>query len=518
MRVTDLLALPLVALWQQKSRTALTTLGVVFGAFVLAASLSVNDGVQQTIDRESRRDDVLRRIDVHRPWGRSPSASAAKEIEVKGEMSEARRGRLRRAIAAREASSTEDDPAALLTPETFEKVAALEHVESVEPDASQNGFAIFGEKSETTWINSARPQNPALVKRLVAGRFFDDSAERSAVISEFLLYRFGVVDEVDVGQALGKKIRIEIRTSRKGPGLAVYLIKPNYAESSREERTVVDKIMKSLPAVLDKLDLTPQEIELLRQSLPGQPTELSEEEKYVAEYTIVGVIREPNEAEEKERRWWESLGGSGDVVLPYQTAAELYFRVPAQRDSGVQRATIFVDRVENVKGVFQKVGELGLQGSAAIEVIERERLIWLLVFGGMTCIAAVAMTVATLGIANTMQMSVLERTREIGVMKSVGASETQIQFMFLIEGALIGLCGGMLGLLMAWGASFPGDAWVRSMVERNMNVKLSESIFVFPAWLTLSVLLFALLATTLAAAYPAWRAARVDPVAALRHE
>jgi putative ABC transport system permease protein len=117
-----------------------------------------------------------------------------------------------------------------------------------------------------------------------------------------------------------------------------------------------------------------------------------------------------------------------------------------------------------------------------------------------------------------MQMSVLERTREIGVMKAVGASEMQIQFMFVIEGALIGLCGGILGLLMAWGASFPGDAWVRSTAQRNMDVKLSESIFVFPAWLTLGVLLFAVLVTTLAAVYPAWRAARIDPVAALRHE
>ncbi|HVX13751.1 MAG TPA: ABC transporter permease [Pirellulales bacterium] len=516
MRVTDLLALPLVALWQQKSRTVLTTLGVVFGAFVLATSLSVHDGVQQTIVRESNRGDVLRRIDVHRAWNRSPSASAAKDIEVKGDMSESRRERIRLAIAAREARFAEPDPSALLTRETLDKLAALEHVETVEPDASQSGFAVLGEKSEQTQIDSAFPQHPAHVKRLVAGRFFDEPAERSAVISEFLLYRFGVVDEADVEQTLGRTIRIEIRSYQQGPGLALYLIKPNYAENSRAERTAVDKIMKSLPAVLDKLDLTPQELELLRQSLPGEPQPFPE--PCVGEYTIVGVTREPSEAEEKERRWWESLGGSADVVLPYQTAAELYFRVPAQRDAGVQRATIFVDRVENVKGVFKNVGELGLQANAAIEVIERERMIWLLVFGGMTCIAAVAMAVAALGIANTMQMSVLERTREIGVMKAVGAAESQIQFMFLIEGALIGLSGGVLGLLMAWGASFPGDAWVRSTVERNMNVKLSESIFVFPAWLNLSVVLFAVLVTTLAAVYPAWRAARIDPVAALRHE
>ena len=92
MRVNDLLGLPVAALWQQKSRTAMTTLGVVFGAFVLAASLSINQGVQQTIDRESRRGDVLRRINVYTGGG---TAAPDKEVPVAGQMSEARRERIR---------------------------------------------------------------------------------------------------------------------------------------------------------------------------------------------------------------------------------------------------------------------------------------------------------------------------------------------------------------------------------------------------------------------------------------
>ena len=68
MRLTDLLTLPLAALWQQKTRTLLTTLGVVFGAFVLAASLSIGQGVQETIDRETHRSEISRRIDVSPMW------------------------------------------------------------------------------------------------------------------------------------------------------------------------------------------------------------------------------------------------------------------------------------------------------------------------------------------------------------------------------------------------------------------------------------------------------------------
>jgi putative ABC transport system permease protein len=90
--------------------------------------------------------------------------------------------------------------------------------------------------------------------------------------------------------------------------------------------------------------------------------------------------------------------------------------------------------------------------------------------------------------------------------------------MFLLEGALIGLFGGVLGLLLGWAASFPGDAWVRATVSRDLKIELKESLFVFPPWLVLSVVLFAVLVTTLAAVYPARRAAKVNPVTALRYE
>src|ERR1700722_18504620 len=70
-RPNDLLMLPLAALWQQKLRTMLTTMGVVFGAFVLAASLSIGEGVQQTIDRESHRNEISRMVQVFPNWNHS---------------------------------------------------------------------------------------------------------------------------------------------------------------------------------------------------------------------------------------------------------------------------------------------------------------------------------------------------------------------------------------------------------------------------------------------------------------
>ena len=177
-----------------------------------------------------------------------------------------------------------------------------------------------------------------------------------------------------------------------------------------------------------------------------------------------------------------------------------------------------VDSIDNVKAVAEEIKGMKLQANTLMEFIEREQFVYVLIFGAMTCVAAVALLVAALGITNTMLISILERTREVGIMKAVGARDRHIQLIFLVEGALIGLVGGLLGLMLGWAASHPGDAYVRGLVQRQMHVQLDESIFVFPWWLIVGAPFLACLVTTVAAVYPAWRAARVNPITALRHE
>jgi putative ABC transport system permease protein len=515
-RPADLLGLALSALWQQKARTLLTTLGVVFGSFVLAASLSVGQGVRETIGSAGRRSDYLRRVEVRPRWGRRPEDVPPEETPVAGEMSDAKRARIRKALAARRAGPDQNGPAVPLGPERLRSLAEVEHVVSVEPFVLLESWATLNGRTERAMTLSTRPDNPGAARRVVAGRFLEAADERAAVVSEFLLYQWGLTDEAAVRGVVGKTLHLEVRSERQGAGLEMYLLKPNRAERTRDEASALDKIKEQLPGRLDRFDLTPAERGALRQALRLSPARRVS--VYAVDLPIVGVVRLAEEEELNAPGGWSWDAAGSAVLLPVRAAEGLFFRDPAQRERGLNEATLIVDREENVEGVLRQVRGMGLDPRAPLEFIQRERLLYTLIFGAMTCVAAVALLVAALGIANTMLMSVLERTREVGIMKAVGAADRHVQAIFLLEGALIGLLGGGLGLLLGWAASFPGDAWVRATVSRDLKIELKESLFVFPPWLVLTVVLFAVLVTTLAAVYPARRAAKVNPVTALRHE
>jgi putative ABC transport system permease protein len=390
----------------------------------------------------------------------------------------------------------------------------MEHVETVLPLFQLHGWAIYDGRSQSVLICSALPDNPFHLNRIVAGNFFKTPNERSVIVSEFLLYSLGVADDAEVPHVLGKKLRLEYRVQGREPGFGLYLIKSDSSETSRAENLALEKVRRQLPAALDKLDLTPEEKNGLRRTMQTRTQDA--DEVISEELTIAGVLRPPGT--EEQEIGWNRFNTDAEVLLPLQTAEELYFRVPTQRDRGVDHVTITADREENVKELARQISEIGFQVHAPLEYIARERLIYLMVFSSMAFVACVALVVAALGIANTMFMSVLERTREVGIMKAVGAYDVHIQIIFLVEGALIGLVGGILGLVSAWAASIPGDAWVRSMVSRDLKVELKEALFVFPWWLSSGVILFAIVVTTLAAVWPARRASRLDPVTALRHE
>src|SRR5690606_11544986 len=121
-------------------------------------------------------------------------------------------------------------------------------------------------------------------------------------------------------------------------------------------------------------------------------------------------------------------------------------------------------------------------------------------------------------IANTMIMSIYERTREIGVMKVIGAGVQDIRLMFLMEAGLIGMVGGLLGLISSYGLSKIINHFSAGFLNGGMVMGQEPmNISVIPPWLALFAIVFAFLIGVVAGWYPARRAASLSPILAIRN-
>jgi putative ABC transport system permease protein len=129
---------------------------------------------------------------------------------------------------------------------------------------------------------------------------------------------------------------------------------------------------------------------------------------------------------------------------------------------------------------------------------------------------SLALAVASLGIVNTLVMAILERRREIGIMKALGASDRDVKRLFFAEAGAMGLAGGLLGVTLGWAIgrviNFGTNLWLQRQELPP------EQIWRVPWWLVLVALAFSVLVSLAAGLYPAARAAKLDPVQALRYE
>jgi putative ABC transport system permease protein len=510
-RLADVLRLALGALWRQKVRTLLTVLGVVFGGFVLVISLSIGQGVQDTILRQAARFGDLRLVEVQ---AGAPGPEEGPAEPVRGAMSDERRERLERQLARQRPRKRRSGT--LLTPERLRELAKLEHVRSVTLAGLNRVNVRLGVRADSASLGVVPADDAPLRRRLIAGGL---PGAGEALVDEVLLYRLGVADDADLEKAVGKRLHVEFPTDGGSPDLLRYLFdaeRPYAVEGTAAEQRGLEKLARRLPEALNGLDrLGPDEKAALDMLSRGRKKP-RDQARVGADLTIRGVLRAHQPGEES--RLWARSDADADLLMPSATAEELYARLPSFAEGGYGIVLLEVDDLDHVREVSDKVQALGLSSMCMLDFIEQERFTYLLIFSGMTVVALVALAVAALGIANTMLISVLERVREIGVMKAVGARDGHVLAVFLVEGAVVGLVGGVLGLLLAWGVSFPADAWMRGLLASRTRIKLEESVFAFPWWLIVSGPAFACLVTTLAAFYPARRAARIDPVTALRHE
>lgn len=513
MRFADLLALAFRGLFERKLRTFLALLGVVIASVLIILCLAASEGMHLEIARQFDMGDRLRRIRVFAGQADPEEAIPAEKLKVVGEMSEAKRKRIKQAII-RDWNRKHFKPKIPLTSEKLRELEAIPHVAAVEPNINHWGMAVFADKVKSVELAGVSVRRKELETQLIAGRRFRANDESSILIHEYMAYQWGYRGDKDVEKVLGKTLRLEFHTGGILGGT-----NRNLADA---ETRILGQIARKLPKLADRLPLTKEERAILKKAFQRTGKSSSGSKKpppaIVREFKIIGVFREPDK--EPGPRWRRNRNAveNVDVVLPLRTAEDLVTRLPHIKQHGFNQVTLIVDENENVAGVVEELRAKELNFFALTDILERVQLNVKVMTYVMAILGGVALFVAGLGIANTMVMTVLERTHEIGVMKAIGARDGDVQRIFLVEGAFLGFLGGGLGLLIGWGASFPINAIVVQRLSERFQDAANSQIFAFPWWLIAGVPTFAAFITMLAAVYPARRAAKIDPIAALRHD
>ena len=255
-----------------------------------------------------------------------------------------------------------------------------------------------------------------------------------------------------------------------------------------------------------------------RTALAGGGYSVAFREKTVG---IVGIVdREGGEGRGGAR------GGFGmGVFLPLEYAEGLHVMQGSDlRDGGIgiARGPVYDSLVVRLKSPAKAasaeaaIRKMGFNTFSVVDVTSSLRQVFAVIDLFLGAFGSLALAVASIGIVNTLVMAILERRREIGIMKAIGASDTDVRMIFLAEAAVLGISGGVLGVLLGWSIGRVINFGAGVFMQRQ-GVPPQDFWFV-PWWLVLGALAFSLVASLLSGAYPAARAARLDPVEALRYE
>jgi putative ABC transport system permease protein len=213
------------------------------------------------------------------------------------------------------------------------------------------------------------------------------------------------------------------------------------------------------------------------------------------------------------------------VFLPLQFAESLHVMQPSDlRDTtnvlgGKPTYTTLEVRVKSPKYVQlieDAIKKMGFNTFSIVDATKNLRQFFAVLDLFLGIFGSLALAVASIGIINTLVMAILERRREIGIMKAIGASDTDVKGLFFAEAGIMGVFGGAVGVALGW--------TIGRVINLGANVYLKrqhfppEQIWFVPWWLVISAIAFAIVVSLLSGLYPASRAARLDPVQALRYE
>jgi putative ABC transport system permease protein len=458
MKISDYIEQSFCNLWKKKLRTFLTTSGVVIGVGALVCMFAFGQGIQKNITEQFNKVDLFNYINVS-----APHRTGAPAFSFDPDDPDA--GGSNRAAAR---TDINDREAPRLDAQFLEEARKIEGVETAFPEMRFPAQISLGDKEQFTLVQVLSAdicRSGAVPFR--AGRCYEAHEPNELILTDSLLRRLG---EKEPSNALGREIEVATLT--------------------------LDLSLRNLFQMVFSRD--EQSLPFVRQSY---------------RFIIVGVA---------ERL---PFGGMSDVYVQPEAAGTMrklsltsiwdFFR-PASQAANYPSVTVRVRSPKYIAPVKRELESRGLRTFALLDHLEEMRTGFLVMDMFLIAVGMIGITVASLGIVNTMVMSILERYREIGIMKAVGATDGDVQRVFLFEAGMIGLMGGLFGLLLGWGVSCIINEVINAVMARQAAPRME--FFRFSWWLCLGAIGFSILVSLIAGIYPTLRAARVDPVVALRHD
>ena len=363
--------------------------------------------------------------------------------------------------------------AAVLDDAAVAEIARIPGVRLAYPDVNFPAMVSLGEKEEFRLVQvvpAATAASGAL--RIGWGKAYASDDEEGVVISQSLLRRLG---KGDPAEAVGKTLRITSVSIDLGKLASIDLA----AFFSGQ----------GFPVATENYDFPIVGVTSVS-AFGGGPSPVQNE-----------VLIPPGPARRIKR-------------LPMTSIWDLF----RMRDGQLGYSTVSVklESLRVLERVKSRIGDMGYTTFALADQFEQVTKGFYFMDMVLAAVGMIAIVVAALGIVNTMVMSIFERFREIGIMKAVGAGDGDIKRIFFFESGTIGLLGGAAGCVLGWAVSL--------LINRVVNYYLARQgmpyidYFAFPFWLFLGAMGFSLLVSLVSGIYPARRAARVDPVVALRHD
>ncbi len=489
MKLRDLLELSVGNLWRTKIRAVLTTAGVVIAIATFVAMLSFGAGNQKMVTDTYSELGLFTNMRVF-PRTDANDADTVKTIPLNNE-----------AIA---------------------KLSAIPGVLSVSPYVS---FRITVTLADSQFNTEARALTQAsaetqLFRKLLGGCQFTSDSAGEAILSHDFVRSLKIKNPDSL---IGQQLVISTRA---------FSLDSAFFNIIDDKKT---KIWKRLHDIeFDSLfcqdyrrRILRQEVnEVLRRFVQG----LADRQRTLVDtLTIIGIGEDvgsyeirmspiiiPENFARKLNAGGYGLGSDPADLFSAVQEGRLFIEGGIGDSRHYPRVTLDLDPYVPYKNVKDSVEALGFRAFSYAEQFEEIQKFFIYFHLGLATIGLIALVTASLGIANTLIMSIIERRREIGVIRSLGADISDIRILFLAESGVIGAVGSIIGIFFGWVATRIVAAVAQLLLEKQ-NMPFYDP-FDLPLWLILTAIIFGVLVSLLAGYYPASKAAKVDPVEALRAE